>query len=707
MPQVDSGRSRPDAGPTQRLEIRGGAVELDTTSGALVAAHLGGKAPLADRDAFSHPGTSGLVRIALPREDYPSHFVETGTHGPPEVERHGTGLRLTYRRLESAHAAVPIRVEVDLDPCDEGLVLRARVHNGTAQHVPQVAFPQLLGLAPVGGPDRTRLRMSRGTVHPLTQLTLRPDDATLLELPLQAYYGYGAFELSMKWFDYGDTDGGLTLYSRDPRYRAQGLLVDRPDRLRDDIDLRWLHYPSIAPGETWESGDFVLMLHEGDWHAGARAFREFAAAAYPYDAPQSIREALGFRTVWPAIRNAPPTFTLEDLPSYAEEIADPSLGLAELCVWHWWRKNGLPVILDPRLGTEEDLKKAIARCGELGVPVSLFVSHRLLRDTDETPPEWRHLNAAGQPVQDDWTYGRDYLPRWHVPFGGTHAMMRGSALAEGWRDAALAQYDHFLSLGASSICFDQFWSWFEPDHNPAFAGHSDEEGDALLDFGRRAHALVRRHHPDGTFSGEMPTEQKVPILDYTWEWRNAVELEDDAPFRVVFPHVRLNANVNEHPRGALLAFADGGFINVMPGQMHSFRLADCPELVATLRGLAAVRRRFLPYFCEGDYLHTEGLTQAGCHARAYTHDGNVLVVVLNPTDAPAQATVWVDPTAWGGRSGRRERTVVGLDGAVVASGDILASGNGGLSGEAELRGELVFSGTLQADELRVVELRTL
>ena len=61
----------------------------------------------------------------------------------------------------------------------------------------------------------------------------------------------------------------------------------------------------------------------------------------PYDAPPHIREALGIRSVWPAIRHAPVNFTIDELPRYAEELADPDLSLAELCVWHWWEKNGL------------------------------------------------------------------------------------------------------------------------------------------------------------------------------------------------------------------------------------------------------------------------------------------------------------------------------------------------------------------------------
>lgn len=626
------------------LDIRGGQVVVDRRTGSILRAtgangveFIGGSA------------SRGLLRLSAPMAEYPSHYVELGIHGAPEVEVDADGIRMTYQRLKSRHADLDIQVEVTLRPRPEGLVLRARVINNSALRLPQVAFPQLLGLLPVGDRNATRIRMSRGTVHPLRDITMRPDDATFLDIPLQRYYGYGAFEFSMKWIDYGSAAGGLTLYGRDPRYATQALLVERPGRTAETVETRWIHMPLIDPGETWDSGDFVLLMHEGDWHAGARAFAEFARPAYPYNAPQPIREALAIRSIWAAVRNADaPDGGIGRIADYAQELTDKDLGVAELVVWHWWRKNGLPILLDPRMGTEDDLAAALDKCREMGVPVSLFVSHHLLRDSDETPPEWRHLNAALQAVQDDWTYGRDFLPRWRVPFVGTHAMMRGSALAPGWREEALREYSHLLDLGATSICFDQFWSWFEPNFSPNRDARADAEGDRLLEFGRTAQEMIRQRNPLGTFSGEMPSEMKVPVLDYTWEWRNAEELDDDAPFRVVFPQVRLNANVNEHPRGALYGFAEGGLINLMPGNMHSFKLADCQDLVETVKQLAALRRRFLDYFTEGEFRHVEGVTVEKGMARAYSLGEKVLLVVANPGDTAVQATVSVDPTSWGG-----------------------------------------------------------
>ncbi|MCY7399860.1 MAG: hypothetical protein LH477_02665 [Nocardioides sp.] len=636
---------------------------LERSSGGLASALGAGTESAAGTEFLAGTGGRGLVRIAAPLPEFPSHYVELGTHGAPEVTERPDGLLLVHEGLSSPHADLDIRVEVELRSAPEGLVLRCRVENRSAIWLPQVAFPQLLGLLPVGGADETRVRMSRGTVHPLRDLTMAPDDATFLDIPLQRYYGYGAFELSMKWLDFGSAAGGLTMYGRDPRYAAQGLLVERPGRTAQTTDLRWIHYPLIEPGETWNSGDFVVLLHDGDWYAGARAFAEFASVAYPYDAPQHVREALAIRSMWAAVRNADvPEGGLDRIPQLAAEVADPDLGVAELVVWHWWQRNGLPIILDPRLGTEDDLRSALDRCRDLGVPVSLFVSHHLLRDSDETPPQWRHLNAAGQPVQDDWTYGRDFLPRWRVQFMGTHAMMRGSALATGWREAAIAEYERLLDLGATSICFDQFWAWFEPNFSEHRDARPDAEGDRLLELGRAAHDLVRSRDPRGTFSGEMPSEMKVPVLDYTWEWRNAEELDDDAPFRVVFPQVRLNGNVNEHPRGALHGFAEGGLLNLMPGNMHSFRLADCPDLLQTVRQLAALRRRFLRYFTEGEFRHVEGLDVQDCLARAYTHGDGVMVVVANPTDDAVRARIRVDPTSWGGVGAERTAVLVGQDG---------------------------------------------
>lgn len=634
----------------------------------------------------------GLLRMAVPLPGRAGHWLELGTQATPTVTEHAEEMRLVYDGLVSEHVELDVRVEVNLRPCEQGLVLRARVHNSSEYQIPQLAFPQLLGLHPLAEPADTRLQLPGRRMQPFVELAMRPDDVTFLQYPLQEYIWYGSLDFTMKWLDYGDPGRGLTLYSCSPRYTTQGLLVERPDRGRNTIDLRWVHYPFIEPGESWDSDDFILVPHTGDWYAGARAYQQFAAARYPYNAPRRVREALAIRSVWPAVRNSDDiTFTFLELPAYAEEVADPQLGITELVLWHWWLKNGYPIIVDERLGTEDELRSAIAQCAEIGVPVALFVSHHILRDTKETDPAWVHLNAAGQPTVWDWTYGPGFLPKFRPSFHATHSMIKGSALSPGWRETGLAEYRRIVGRGADGICFDVYYAWGDPNFNPSADGRRDEEGEKLLEFGREARRIVHERKPEGSFSGEWPSDLKVPVIDYTWDWRNSFDVAEAAPFRYVFPHFRLNANVGAQPRGAMLGFMEGALLNVMPGNMRTERLSAHPELVTTLRRLNRLRRRFLPYFTNGQYHHLEGVAAVGCEARLYSHHGDLLVVTVNPSETPVQANVYLDPRQLGLSDSAWKMTRHALDGGAQPSEAVQ------LPGEIEVR--------LGGDDLAVLELR--
>jgi hypothetical protein len=244
-------------------------------------------------------------------------------------------------------------------------------------------------------------------------------------------------------------------------------------------------------------------------------------------------------------------------------------------------------------------------------------------------------------------------------------MVNGSALSAGWRETGLNAYRHFLGLGGRGICFDVGRAWDAPNFNPSIDGRPDEEGEKLNEFHRKARELIREVYPDGSYSAEHVSDVNVSVIDYTWEWYNAADIEFAAPFRYVFPQFRLNANVNEHPRGALIAFMEGALINVMPGNMHSHLLRDCPELTAMLRRLHQLWQQFLPFFTEGQYHYREGLAVEGGSARIYTHGDDLLVVVANPSDQTADVTVEADPTVWGASVRPGTLVITGIDGLEI------------------------------------------
>lgn len=642
---------------TRSIWLAAGSVRvgIDPARGAITSLAYG------DREFVASSTAGSLVRLAVPLEGYDAHWMELGGV-VPRVEQETDRVTLCYDRVVSAQTVLDVAVRIEFRVGEEGLILRAEVTNRSERLVPQVAFPQLQGLVARAPGHPTALQLPGRRMMPFDELVMRPDDLSFLDVHLQEYIYYGCPDFTMKWFDFGDPQGGISMYSRNTRYTTQGLLVERQDRATERLNLRWTHYPELAPGEAWDSGEFVVLPHEGDWYVGARAYQQFASEQYPYRAPQHIREALAIRSIWPALRNTRPTFTFKEIPEYVLEAAEDSLGIGEVVLWHWWLKNGLPMIIDERLGDEQDLREALAACREGGVPVALFVSHHILREGEETDPSWVHRNRAGQVIVWNWTYSDEYLPKFPVLFQATHSMVKASALSRGWREASLQEYRRIMDLGAESICFDVFYAWNEPDYSPTADGRPDEAGERLKTFGLQARDIIHETRPEGTFSGEWPSDIKVPVIDYTWDWRNGYDVADSAPFRYVFPQFRLNANVGAHPRGPALAFMEGALLNVMPGGLRTERLVDHPQLSDQLRRLTALRRRFLPFFTEGQYHHLEGMTVSGGDARLYAHGGAMLVILCNASDGPASITVSVDPALIGLRGDHWQAAVFASDG---------------------------------------------
>ena len=136
---VPGGRDRtPVDGPV--LEVRGGQVVVERASGGLASASV--PAPRAGGIEFlAGTGGRGLVRIAAPLPDYPSHYVELGTHGAPEITEVPDGLLLVHEGLSTPHADLDVRVEVELRSSPEGLVLRCRVENRSDLRLPAGGLP--------------------------------------------------------------------------------------------------------------------------------------------------------------------------------------------------------------------------------------------------------------------------------------------------------------------------------------------------------------------------------------------------------------------------------------------------------------------------------------------------------------------------------------------------------------------------------------
>ncbi|MEJ7595746.1 MAG: hypothetical protein WKF77_29905, partial [Planctomycetaceae bacterium] len=271
------------------------------------------------------------------------------------------------------------------------------------QPVARVQFPDLRGLRPFGGREAMELRFALGVVNPFAH-PVRPAGRSPFHPPFvwRSYPAEPIYQMNtLRWLDLGTLAGGLSVFQKkwldEPR---PAILTRRSEADPDDLRVVWQHDRPIAPGASWDSGEFWLTPHAGGWAKGIEPYRRYVSEINPKRSlPRRVREGLGFQTVWMT------SHTYKDLPRIARDAK--AHGIDELNLWVWCDYGNLPMKTRPSLGTEAEFLDAIrqARVKE-GVNVTLLVN--LLSLKDELAP--RYGVRPGTAPNWDFDPGRSPVP---------------------------------------------------------------------------------------------------------------------------------------------------------------------------------------------------------------------------------------------------------------------------------------------------------
>ena len=176
-------------------------------------------------------------------------------------------------------------------------------------------------------------------------------------------------------------------------------------------------------------------------------------------------------------------------------------------------------------------------------------------------------------------------------------------------------------------------------------------------LGAQIRDIARARDPESTFSGEelWNLEADWRELDYTWNWGS---YRDCQAFTSAFPAPRVSCNVSSCPITATRAFLDNLYLNVFPRKAGSVNGSDWiesyPDLSASLRRCAALRRSFLRYFVDGVFVG-DCVLRAECaaaHVSAYVLAEGVLVMAMNlGAESPLGLELDLEPWLAPGPSG--------------------------------------------------------
>ncbi|MBL9215937.1 MAG: hypothetical protein JNG83_10720 [Opitutaceae bacterium] len=648
---------------TRRLTLNGLELEFDAVTGGLVALSY----PQVGRILAAERETAGLLDVAFPVSGYVPMRLAT-RFSAAEFEQTDRSLTITWPKLAPSrtHVSLPegyahARVTITAAPDGRSVLLRCRIENHFAQPLPQVLFPDLAGLRAIGSPEDTKLTMARGAVTPFTQKAENRHRAAFWPVDggWRIYeataYSYGPNV--MNWLDYGSLQGGFSLFQRkwrDRDYRRPDILTRVTDEQPDRLRLACWQPGRVAPGETWESAEYVLTPHVGGWAKGAEVYRQYIREVTPpHEIPRRIREGLGYLSVWmsDSQETVPELAAMryKDLPAIARDAREH--GLDELVAWRWCTHLRMPIPHREVLGTEDEWIAAIKECRDLGVHVSGALGIHLLHHTQL--PRY----GVAYTARNAWNFHRDLIPNFNpVYLKGLPLEHAGQTVPPSnrqWQEDVVSSLGAWIDRGLTSFTWDVYGGG-GPD-GPLSSRYEDNV--ALNQVIKQVRARARKLDPESSFNAETNSisglEWDGEVLDYTWNWMSNqvkeghlttttyLEIADASPIINVLPSPRVNYNIESTPLAVKQGFADGAYLNFLlrkpDGENGSAILGEKPALSPVVKQAAARRKQFLAFFTEGVPVGDCILARTSpAYVRGHILGDGALVIVIND-DAEARA----------------------------------------------------------------------
>ncbi len=622
-------------------------------TGALLCLEYPGVRPMMKNKALGTGDRAtygGLIDIAWPvhyeYETLRANPTGKANSKPPRMEYDGKSLTITYDELPRTYddpdiqeaVAGGIHVKIELKAMEDGksVSLRCLLKNNSKTAIRQILFPSFEDLARTDSSDvkggTTEFTMMGGRINPYTSQRFKGQrECTLRASGIESgpYMG--------RWYNWGSYEGGFSVY-----HRHWGWDKDNPE-LMGDSDPLYLRYDAgtdrirvsgftskrVEEGETWDSEEFILTAHAGNWYFGAGPYKEWlhknVKRVVPM--PRRAREMMGFRTIYMANYPNDPedvSYYYRDMPEIAEDMAQH--GIFDMNVWKGFNWN-LPISEDcfyKRWGGLPAWKDAVKKCREYGVTVTAFVSYLSLWGPNCDTYGIKERSGT-------WAASSQLIPESRAPY------------AEKWGCWQLwDQYNHprwkndvleaLRFIRDQADCPDISWDQYVLGH------HSD---DTLHDLINEYRLETEKLYPGSVWSSESTLffESELDNADFTWNGTGFSDYRgfDFRPLMSIVNLMRPDIGLSGNTQDIKTAFMDNLMMNITGGGKCFFK--NNPETAETMKILYALRQHYLGYMAYGENL-ADGVLCApavNCRATAYKNaEGRILLYALKNGGEPGE-----------------------------------------------------------------------
>ncbi|NPV52451.1 MAG: hypothetical protein HPY71_02890 [Firmicutes bacterium] len=405
-----------------------------------------------------------------------------------------------------------------------------------------------------------------------------------------------------------------------------------------DVATRFaaVHIPFIMPGETRSLTPVALEAFEGGWQKGVDIYKEWRSSWMETpQVPEWAREPHSWQQIHINSPEDELRMSFRDLVKIGEDCAKHGVKAIQLVGWNdGGQDQGNPSHdPDPRLGTFEELKEAIAKIQAMGVRVILFSKFTWADRATERFRKDLIRHAIKDPYGDYYVYqGYQYQTATQLLDINTKRLIPMCFLYEEYLKVCEEEFKKTIKLGADGILFDECLH-----HSPALLcfdkSHGHRYGAPVYANDRKLIQHFSRLLPEGKeflFAGEAC---------YDWEFEayhlsyHRSESKEHIPLtRYMLPDVPLMT--------AVTGFNDRNMINqclmyryIISYEPYNFkgRLDDYPLTVAYGKQMDQLRTELREYFWDGEFRHECGATVTTLDGQPY----HPYAVFINRTSGKA------------------------------------------------------------------------
>lgn len=600
--------------------------------GLLVGLRAGPDGP----ELVAEPRLAGGFRLLMPYDDLACHYVDARDQRPAAVELSGNRLTIVCDGLAGDRGPLDVRAQFAIELDGPELSFTCRVENDSPLPLAELWWPRLGGLRPTGP--------LRDAVWTVPAIAAPRQHRLFRKFPGSHGFGAEFAEWSdlypgtcMPWrhlwqsegdrgllFAYLDTTCRLSSWhwAVSPTMAPGGCLLDADAAAGEPVGLTFSHvrFPFTGRGQVFDSGRFVLLSHQGDWHAGADWYGQWFRRHFPVPSqPSAVRR----HHVWfTSIIYQPEDRVVADYETYGQwcdQAREFGVNCFELIGWD---RGGLERDYpqyepEPKLGGREGLARLLRSIQDRGGLCLVFVNFNILDSAtqwyrDELHKHRAHDAFGGQGIWMNW--GESTLSARKGINVRRHVLATPSRRME---EILEGYFLDLVKLGARAVQIDKVVANDYQgmlDFNPLGEATPDTSlGEALIRSTQRVLDRCRQEAPDFCAASEAGLDRYIPLAEVFYR---AASTEDISPLRYVFPEWTACMHVGgPQDRHIINAAVMTGAVVCVEPFTYQRSLADplFRELADYLHGVNRLRDELTDVIFLGRYLDTIGgaVTLAG------------------------------------------------------------------------------------------------